>query len=155
MRSAVAMNERFNRMDGKLGNLEGYRLESWYYDHARSVFGKWLKPVARIDIDDLDRVEDALAAGRLKGAEVDNLRRIDVLVSGVERDGPTGETILAVEVSATVNVDDVRRAEQRAETLRKAGYRAFGVAAGYTVTTAAKQLAGRLNVRIDTHRLPA
>jgi len=53
---------------------------------------------------------------------------------------------LAVEVSRTVNIDDVERARERAEILRKAGIAARGAVGGRKITHEAQQTADETGV---------
>ncbi|MDW8238837.1 MAG: hypothetical protein RMM98_04420, partial [Acidobacteriota bacterium] len=76
--------------------------------------------------------------------EIYDLLLLDLLLCGPAQEQPEGpELWLAVEISTTVDVNDVERARRRAELLRKAGYRAIPVVAGETTTEGAEDAARR------------
>lgn len=144
--------ERLNRMDGRMGNIEGDLLELRYKGNLRNWIGKYLWPVEMVGVDDLPLVSAALSDGRLSHADVDRLRELDLLVKGNTRNDPASETLLAGEVSQTINVDDVERAADRAGALRRAGYATIGFAGGTRLGGGAEERATELEVVIDLHR---
>ncbi len=81
-------------------------------------------------------------AGRLTSEEAAELEEADVLVRGRSR-ATGGEVFLVVEVSATVDTDDVERAVERAEMLRRAepGAEVIPVVAGPAIHPRAAQAA--------------
>ncbi len=81
-------------------------------------------------------------AGRLTPEEAAELEEADVLVRGRSR-ATGGEVFLVVEVSATVDTDDVERAVERAEMLRRAepGVEVIPVVAGPAIHPRAAQAA--------------
>ncbi len=81
-------------------------------------------------------------AGRLTSEEAAELEEADVLVRGRSR-ATGGEVFLVVEVSATVDTDDVERAVERAEMLRRAepGVEVIPVVAGPAIHPQAAQAA--------------
>ena len=92
-------------------------------------------------------LRQAEAAGRLTPEEAAELEEADVLVRGRSR-ATGGEVFLVVEVSATVDTDDVERAVERAEILRRAepGAEVIPVVAGPAIHPQAIQAARALGV---------
>ncbi len=158
-----AVDARFDGIDDQLhsmktdiGHLRGDVLEGRYIDHVRPWFGKWLRPVELTFVDDLVLVEDALEAGRISQAEVDDLRHADLLVKGRSRAKsglPEGEVVLAVEVSTVIDTKDVKRAVRRAEILARAGYAVVPFCGGYTVIPTAEEEATAHSVVLDFRRM--
>lgn len=92
-------------------------------------------------------LRQAEAAGRLTPEEAAELEEADVLVRGRSR-ATGGEVFLVVEVSATVDTDDVERAVERAEILRRAepGAEVIPMVAGPAIHPQAIQAARALGV---------
>ena len=153
VRDLVQAQMRTELRIGELGirtsSAEGWMLEHRYRERASSYFGIYLRYPRRIEHDELEGVDEALVAGILSQREVDNLQWIDVLVQGKDKREPhLPETLLTVEVSVTIDADDVLRAEERARILTKAGYRAIGVVGGITIGESAQSLADRAGVLV-------
>ena len=153
VRDLVQAQMRTELRIGELGirtsSAEGWMLEHRYRERASSYFGIYLRYPRRIEHDELEGVDEALVAGILSQREVDNLQWIDVLVRGKDKREPhLPETLLTVEVSVTIDADDVLRAEERARILTKAGYRAIGVVGGITIGESAQALADRAGVLV-------
>ncbi|MBC7228141.1 MAG: hypothetical protein H5T61_13085 [Thermoflexales bacterium] len=133
--------ERLQRLETRMGRIEGRLLEMVYRERATSYFGRVLR---RPKVVDLSAILDDLEA-RLSPDEVDELLNLDLLVTGRPRwpqeavDQP--DIWLAVEVSSTVDVEDVTRAVARSALLRKAGYPAIPTAAGQELTIPARTIA--------------
>jgi hypothetical protein len=126
-----------NRLVNQVARLNGRELERTYRERARSLFGKWLRPVRLADPDDL---RDILEQHLLE-IEVDSVANLDLLVRGNARileERP--EVWLAVEVSMVVDWNDVERALQRAQLLRRAGCPAVAVVAGESLTAGAAEI---------------
>jgi hypothetical protein len=146
---------RLDRVEGHLGNLEGQVLELRYDKNLKNWLGKWFWPID-VYLDDLPQVRDAVSRGKISQSEADALRHLDLIARGKPVSLVGAPAILvAIDVSYTVNIDDVARAEQRAETLRRAGYDTRALVGGYRATDDAEQLAQRLDVILDLHRLAA
>lgn len=142
--------ESHDALNTKVSRIDGYVLESRYYDHVGAWFGQWLRKPKAVSPDDLDLVEAALAEGRMTGAEITQLRSADMIVSGVGR-GPelSGPVVLTAEISVTIDAHDVERADDRAGILRRVGYESRGLVGGTAVTAAAVERASELRVFID------
>lgn len=143
--------ERQNRMDGRMGNIEGDLLELRYSDNLRNWFRPHLLKPQRLYIDDLQELLEAQATGQVSEDEVDRVARTDLIVRGTQRGGAE-QLLLAVEVSTTINPDDVVRADHAALVLRRAGYRAKALVGGYRATEDALEKAKELDVLIDLRR---
>ncbi len=147
---------RMDRMDGRLGNLEGSALEQRYRNQCRSWFADWVRGAEVVSPVDLEAVAAAVEAGTITAAEARALRDLDLLVQGRDAAGGDGTLLLiAVELSHTINVEDIDRASERAMTLRRAGYAARALAGGYRVAPDAEKRAAADGVIIDLHRIPA
>jgi cell division protein FtsB len=128
-----------------VGGLKGSDLERKYRENAPSYFGAWLRRTRAVNKELLaEQLE-----GRLSDDEFEDLLRVDLVVRGRPKRGPAGEEIwLAVEISVTVNPEDVTRAVKRSGFLRRAGYRSVPVVAGDTVTPAAEAEARSQSVAV-------
>ncbi|MEZ4868287.1 MAG: hypothetical protein R3C14_43565 [Caldilineaceae bacterium] len=129
------ISARQDKMDVTLGHLRGDNLERNYREKIAAYLGpvmRKVKVVALQDIvDDLER--------HLSIEEIDELWPLNLLVRGqVSRHPERPEIWLAIEVSHVVDRHDVTRAQQRAELLRKAGYRVLPVVAGPEMTEGAE-----------------
>ena len=112
-----------NSLNGRVSQLEGSELESKYHHQLASYLGDFLRRPKAISPYDLPLLMEAAERGEVTAAEVRRIRLLDVLAIGQEP-GSREEMVLACELSYTVNVDDVDRAEVAATTLRRVGYRA-------------------------------
>ncbi len=146
--------QRMDKMDGRMGNIEGELLETrfdrnmpqWVLDYVR-------RPV-RIYVDDLDAISSAVSSGLLTQAERRDIAMLDSMVRGSDvADGD--DTVLAVELSATIDSGDIERAEQRANLLNKTGVRARALVCGYGITQAAESMADDRAVFVSIRRRPA
>jgi hypothetical protein len=130
--------ERVERLTNVTGNMRGEVLELRYYNRVGAYFGRLLR---RARVVEWPSIEDDLAA-RLTPDQLDDLLLVDLIVTGMPRRVPDAAPVwLAVEVSATVDRDDVARAHRRAVFLAQAGFRAVPVAAGEAATEGAYTLA--------------
>jgi len=125
------------------GGLRGESLERRYRERAAAYFGKLLRRVRVVSLQDFETEVDAA----LTAEEVDDLLLLDLLVAGRPRAAPTeAEVWLAVEISGRVDRDDVKRAHRRAGFLRRAGFRTVPAVAGEGLTEGAHEEAERLLV---------
>ena len=139
--------ERLQRLEIRVGQMDGDLLEIRYQERATSYFGRILRRLKVVSISDiLDTLEE-----RLSPDEVEELFNLDLLIRGRIRGSPgeTGpEVWLAVEISALIDTEDVERALQRAILLRKAGYPAIPTVAGRNISPVAETVARREGVVI-------
>ncbi|MDR7551222.1 MAG: hypothetical protein QN131_15005 [Armatimonadota bacterium] len=139
--------ERLARTDARLADLRGNDLERRYAENAPAYFQRLLRQLRVVPKEELGRLaEGAEERGLLTASEREQLLWTDVVAFGRWRD--TGdETYLAVEVSATVDTDDIGRAADRARLLQRVtGLRAVAAAAREGITPEAERQAARLGV---------
>jgi hypothetical protein len=147
------METRFQQVETRIGKLDGEALEVRYFNHVGAWFGKWLRRPVAVSPEDLPLLEQALDEGRMNEEQIEEIRSLDLIVRGFDkREADRPETLLAVEVSVTINPEDVERAATRAELLKGAGYRAFGLVGGENLSGAAVEPAQRGGVIIDLRR---
>ncbi len=145
---ARLQGKRLDRVEGRLGNAEGTLLEIRYARNFTNWFGRFLIRPLRVDVQDLEKVDDALERGDITSAEVDRLRDLDFIVAG--RNKATGnDELLAAEISFTIFNEDIERAVNRALTLRRSGYNARPFAGGYEVDAAVREAAEAAGVIVD------
>jgi vacuolar-type H+-ATPase subunit I/STV1 len=134
----VVLAQQYRRMDDRLGSVLGYVLESRYREKAVAYFGGLLRSLRVVELHTMaDDLETKLGPSELR-----EVLHLDVLLRGQTRPPDEAQEVwLAVEVSSVVDLNDVNRAERRAELLRKAGYRAVPVAGGEDATVGAQELA--------------
>ena len=143
---------RVDRTEGRLANIDGQMLEGRYDRQLGSWFSTWLLKPERISTSTLSVVE-AATEGRISEAERTALENLDMLVHGRDRSGSDqGALTLAVELSHTINLEDVERADSRASILHKLGHRSRAFVGGYRITEEAQRLAEKLDVIVDLHR---
>ncbi|MCC9077144.1 hypothetical protein FKZ61_013630 [Litorilinea aerophila] len=132
-----ALTERMDRLvqtmerfQDALAKNTGWRLEQSYREKAYAYFGRVLR---RVRIVPIQEIEEQLET--LPPADRDELLLLDLIVRGRPRDldVPT-DVYLAVEVSSVVDRNDVERARRRAAILRSLGHVAVPVVAGENVS---------------------
>jgi hypothetical protein len=129
-----------------VGKLKGLGLEARVRTHSGAFFGSLLRRPHALSSEELSELlEGAIDQGKLSLAEVEEIQWADLVVRGARRaDGAAVH--LVVEISWTVDTDDVERAAHRAALLAKTGITAQPAVAGETVRSAASQLALALQV---------
>ena len=131
------------RLDNQVAKMRGRMLEIEYREKAVGFFGGILRRPFPVGLQEYD---DALDAA-LSGEDLRDLFRVDLVVRGVPRGRPgASEVLLAIEVSAVVDIDDVRRALRRAGFLRTLGIPVIPTVGGEVVTAGAKERANELHV---------
>lgn len=142
------------QINGRLGNVEGWRYEQQF--HAQSRVTDILRRPVHVQLGDVDALQDAREDGLLTEADWEQLKSLDFLFRGrIGRGADAPEAFVALEVSRTVDRNDVRRAHERAEILRRAGLTAFSAAGGQQVTAGARELADEHGVVIIVDRSEA
>jgi hypothetical protein len=155
-RMAAAQAEFDRRLagfQGRLGNMDGKLLELKYSDNLGNWFRQTMRRARRVLIEELDLLSEAVKTGRVSESEVSRLDDVDMIVGGSTQANGQDEMLFTVEISTTINVDDVDRAEAAAATLRKAGYRAVGFVGGHRASRDATTRSAELNVILDLRRL--
>jgi len=136
-------------METRLGTLTGWALENHYRHHVAGYFGRWLRRARAIELSDLPGIEEAYDSGQLAIHEWESLSALDLLVRGRAGKGEEAkEVLVAVEISANLNPDDVERAYDRAALLRRLGFNALPVVAGENIRPIAEDRAKQLGVAI-------
>ncbi|MEX0784090.1 MAG: hypothetical protein WD557_15725 [Dehalococcoidia bacterium] len=135
--------------DGRLGNLDGRMFELDYRSRMPSRLGRRYMKVRPVHVPELEPV--SLAYGNeLAAAEWDDLLEIDAAAWAQPRSAEHVATpvdiLVVLELSLTVNSDDVRRVHRRAEILRRLGLSVDAAVDGDWIRPEAKQLADQLGV---------
>jgi hypothetical protein len=147
-------DERFNRIEGELGNLSGREYEH-SYDAVQRLAARFRRPV-RVTVGDIEELLDARDEGRISPLEFDQARRADIFVRARRGKGHDAPVVYAVvEISRALDASDVARAAERAEILRKAGLDAEAFAGGEYANPGAIALADARGVTLWTERDPA
>ena len=136
-----AIAQRMDKMDGRMGNMEGTMLEWKFERNLGNWLREWVRRPRKVFTDDLTKLDDAVAAGQIADVEVSQVAWSDALVRALDLDTQQ-EVVLSIELSTTVNEDDVERASFRAGILRRAGYDGRSFVAGHGISKQAQQLAG-------------
>ncbi len=130
---AVEAETKRTRVD--VNDIRGMVYEDSYRTRASGIFGRMLHRIRVVEPRELEAFENAAVNGDITLEESLAVRRLDLIVEGTEGRGDDRHTVLlAVEVSLSLDDDDVRRAAHRAEILRRLGYDARPVAAGRAAT---------------------
>lgn len=152
--SVQAIAPRMDRMDGRMGNIEGELLETRFDRNMPQWILDYVQRPVRIYVDDLEAIAAAVAKGLLSHDERRDISMLDSMVRGFDT-GDGEETVLAVELSATINAEDVERADSRRMLLKTAGVRARALVCGYGITQAAESMADDRGVLVTLRRRPA
>ncbi len=122
--------QTMERFQDALAKNTGWRLEQSYREKAYAYFGRVLRRVRVVPLQELEEQLETLPP-----ADRNELLLLDLIVRGRPRDldVPT-EVYLAVEVSSVVDRNDVERARRRAAILRSLGHVAVPVVAGENVS---------------------
>ena len=148
------------RIDGRLDRGFGTNYEAKVAQNVRSILGQQagvrssrvLKgPSLRTDPDFDRQVESAEASGAITEDESDELLLLDLIVSGT-RTGTRERVYAGIEVSITANDDDVNRAADRTEMLRKVtGGPVMAAVIAARVDEPQRELAARREVAVAVH----
>ncbi|GIW53553.1 MAG: hypothetical protein KatS3mg081_2908 [Gemmatimonadales bacterium] len=146
-REMAALARQMRWLTDRVGGLLGESTERRYRERAPAYFDDLLRGLHVPDAEELARIlDEAVDAGRISRAERRELLYADVVAFGRRRDDGS-DAALAVEVSATVDEDDVRRAAHRAELLSKSTAKpATAVVAGEAIKPTADELAQKMGV---------
>ena len=132
-----------DRLDEDTGALYEIRFDR----KAPSLFGRWLRRPTVVTLNDLTKVDAAETAGELSGEEAEALRELDLIVAGRDKDeAGMPETLLAVEISRTLDIGNIDRAVARAALLTRVGYRARPAVGGKIAPERVREAAAREGV---------
>jgi uncharacterized protein YoxC len=133
--------------DGRSGNLEGWRFQSTYEQHLGAWLGKWYRLVQTAVLADDRIVSDAYDSGRLSESEWDHLMALDIVAKGVRRGDPEARQLYVIlELSLTVDANDVSRVHARAEILRRLGLEVDACVDGEAIQPDVRTLAEQVGV---------
>jgi len=137
------------RLDGRVGNLEGWRYEQPF--NARGRASEIVRRPVQVNVSELDSVLNAGDEGLLSPEEWKQLLALDFLFTGRMGKGlDAPERFVAMEVSQVVDSRDVQCAYDRAMLLARAGLNALVAVGGRRLTSDAALLADQLGVRVLT-----
>jgi hypothetical protein len=124
-----------------VGELKGITTEIEYRTKARGYFGRLLRRLHVLSVDELSAVlDDAVTAGSLSETDADDLALADIVIRGKHKQEGT-DLYLLVEVSWGVGPYDVERAARRATALARLGTPVIAAVAGKRLTAEAAELA--------------
>ncbi|MGH2609347.1 MAG: hypothetical protein ACRDHF_09695 [Tepidiformaceae bacterium] len=133
---------------GKLDRWNAALLELFVESRAAAYVGDGLRRVRPVSIEDLG-IYDAEEKGLLSRDEVLALASVDVLVRG---EGPTasegGATVVAIEVSTTLDLADVARVARVADLLNRTGLPARAAVAGHNIPEEVRRFADEHGVLV-------
>ena len=134
------------RLNEDVGTLKGKGLETHYRLHGSPFFGSLLRRPHVLSSEELsDILDPSMDQGSLSSDEALEVRRADLVVRGTRREDRT-LVYLVVEVSWTIDLEDVERAARRSVHLAKTGLSVLPVVAGETVRPGAADRAQELKV---------
>ncbi|MDW8028780.1 MAG: hypothetical protein RMK94_10370 [Armatimonadota bacterium] len=124
------MNRWRQKVDNDLARLKGSDRERYYRDKAHAIFGRLVRRGKDATPELMERLWDALKAGKISRKEMNALSDADVLWMGEYEGVPV---LFVCKVSFTVSGEDVIKAVHRCEIARKLGYKAVPIVAGVEV----------------------
>ena len=134
------------RLNDDVGTLKGKGLETHYRLHGSPFFGSLLRRPHVLSSEELsDILDPSMDQGSLSSDEALEVRRADLVVRGTRRKD-RALVYLVVEVSWTIDLEDVERAAHRSVHLAKTGLSVLPVVAGETVRPEAADRAQKLKV---------
>lgn len=139
------IDNKLGNIDGRLGNVEGGMFELKYVSRAPGRWGRRYASARVIRLGEEADLHAAHEAGRISDSEWDDVILTDCVIRGVSKDKRV-ETIVAIELSTTVDVTDVERANRRAAILRRIWPNVVGAVDGERILDAARQKAELLGV---------
>jgi DNA repair exonuclease SbcCD ATPase subunit len=141
--AVAALTARMDEMTTEFG----YMYEIFFRLRAPALFRRWLRRPRPVEVEDLALLDSATENGTVTQQEAEEIALTDLVLEG--QDVQTREpAYLAVEVSRTINPDDVERARQRAAILRKAGLTARAAVGGRRITAEAQAAADSAGVLV-------
>jgi hypothetical protein len=142
----AALTRVVQTLTDDVGELKGDNLERRYRERAGAYFGRLLRRVRVLSLEELSvLLDEAVARGALSDAEAEAVIWTDLVVRGRRREDGA-DVVLVVEVSWGVGFRDVERAAERAALLTRAGLTVLPVVAGRMITAEAIELAQRRQV---------
>ena len=150
--------KRFNTMNGKLTNLVGSDAERKVHSNIINIASDKLSmsgvTVMRSQITPMSRdlqtkIDSAMENDRITAEQASDLRRADIIISGIQKNDNTKPVYAVTEVSVTIGDSDIRRARDRAGILGSVmDGQAVGFVVGGAVAKAQSDLAEENGVSI-------
>ncbi len=136
---------RLDKHEQDIGKLKGDMQELLYMKRAKSIFGRYLRPVNPYEPGEFcEKLEAQMEIPEELRNQILNL---DMVVQGLRRTDRE-EVVIAVEVSYVIDMNDVMRAHHRARAIQQLGLKALGSACGVEIIPEARELAQELGVLI-------
>ena len=146
----------YGRLNGRLGNVEGALYEQRYRDNAPSRLGARLRRIERVHLGQVEALLEALDRGLISEQEWNEVAALDLLVRGrAGREPVAPQRYFAVEVSVTIDLNDVTRASERAAILARAGLSVEACVAGQGIRPEAEEEARARGVTVLLDRVAA
>lgn len=144
------LKSAFLSLEGRLGDTAGEVAEMRWKNHYHGRFGRRIHRAKLLEPPDLTLFEDAARSRVISRDEALAIRHLDLIIEGLEEAGDAEwrPALLAVEVSMTIDSNDVDRAARRAEILRRVGYNAYGIVAGTRINGRVRTLAEERGVQV-------
>ena len=105
---------------GRTGNLEGWRFEAEYRDRLASHLARRYRGIRPLVLGNMPALIEALDDGRIGEQEWDDIIRLAAAAEGRPKGGGD-DMVIAMELSKTVDINDVERVARRADIIRRAG----------------------------------
>lgn len=137
------MDASLNHMDGRLGNVEGGLFESKYEKQVSGRLGRRFTNVRIVRLGDEPDMHAALDSGRITDAQWDDVIRTDCVVRGTSKIDRI-ESVIAIELSTTVDTNDVERAVRRAKILQRVWPNVLAAVDGDRILSSARSRADEL-----------
>lgn len=136
------------QLKADVAKLKGSDFERSIKEKAPAYFGRIIRGCKVISHESLALVlEDAVDKGIITEEEKDNALLVDIVVTGRLKHNTNKEVVIAVEVSTTVDKNDVQRSYIRSQTISKGyGKESIGICIGEKITKGAEKKAKELNI---------
>ena len=109
-----------SNLAGRTGSLEGWRFEAEYRDRLASHLARRYRGVRPLVLGNMPALIEALDDGRIGEQEWEDVIRLDAAAEGRPKGGGD-EMVIVMELSRTVDINDVERVARRADIIRRAG----------------------------------
>ncbi len=105
---------------GRTGNLEGWRFEAEYRERLASHLARRYRGIRTLVLGNFPALIEALDDGRIGEQEWEDIIRLDAAAQGRPKGGDD-DLVIVMELSKTVDINDVERVARRADIIRRAG----------------------------------
>jgi hypothetical protein len=143
--SVQALVERARVTDTRLDAWDGFWSRELFETYARDYFGDLVRRARVISVEEAG-ADDAFDAGKISEAELRQLDNLDIVVRGRSKADPSTEITLAIEISKTIDYNDVDRAAERAGIFNKAGIPAQPAVGGARIDDRVRKFADERGV---------